>query len=179
MESILDVIKKRVSVRAYQDRPLPKETIDAILESAMYAPSARNLQPLEYKVITDRSLITRLSEAIAAAVKREGFPTKGPPDRKPDFFYGAPLLIFVTGPKNNHWAVSDAALAIQNIMLYATSVDLGSCFIGMARFIERDEALMKELHITADREIAAAVICGYPAETPGVKEKRIKAEFFE
>jgi nitroreductase len=176
---MLDIIKKRRSVRAYQDKPLPKETIDSILEAARYAPSARDAQPLEYRVITNRGLITRLSEGIAAAVRREGLPTKGPPDRRPDFFYNAPLLIIITGPKDNHWCQADAALAVENIMLYATSAGLGSCFIGMARFIEKDEKLMKELRIPAERGIVAAVICGYPAEKPPAKEKRLQAEFFE
>ena len=179
MDSILDIIKKRTSVRAYQPKPLPKETIDSILEAARYAPSARDAQPLEYRVITNKGLITRLSEGIAAAVKREGLPLKGPPDRKPEFFYGAPLLIIISGLKDNPWCPTDAALAVENIMLYATSVGLGTCFIGMARFIERDEALMRELRIPADRGIVAAVICGYPAEKPPAKEKRLKAEFFE
>lgn len=179
MDSILDIIKKRVSVRAYQDRPLPKETVDSILEAARLAPSARDAQPLEYRVITNKGLINRLSEGIAEAVKREGFPTKGPPGRRPDFFYSAPLLIIVSGPKDNRWCQTDAALAVENIMLYATSVGLGSCFIGMARFIERDEKLMRELRIPADQGIVAAVICGHPAEKPPAKEKRLKAEYFE
>lgn len=179
MEPILDIIKQRVSVRAYQDKRLPKETVAAILEAARYAPSARNLQSLEYKVITNKGLIARLEEGISAAVKREGLPPKGPPGGRPNFFYGAPLLVIITGPKDNHWAVADAALAVDNIMLYATSEGLGTCFIGMARFIEREEKLMQELHISADRNIVAAVICGYPAEKPTSKEKRIKTEFFE
>lgn len=179
MDSILDIIKRRVSVRAYQDKPLPKETINNILEAARLAPSARNLQPLEYLVITNKGLMTRLSEGITAAIRRDGLPTKGRPDRRPDFFYSAPLLIIVTGPKDNYWCQSDAALAVGNIMLYATSAGLGSCFIGMARLIERDEALMRELRIPADRGIVATVICGYPTEQPPAKEKRLKAEYFE
>jgi nitroreductase len=178
-ESLFEIIKKRVSVRAYQDKPLPRETVNVILEAARYAPSARNLQPLEYKVITNQGLIARLSESIDAAVKREGLPTKGPPGGRPNFFYGAPLLVLVTGPKDNPWAVADAALAVENVMLYAASEGLGSCFIGMARLIERDEPAMRELHISADRGIVAAVICGYPAEKPAAKEKRLKTEFFE
>jgi nitroreductase len=179
MESILDIIKKRVSVRAYQDNALPTETVEAILEAAMYAPSARNLQPLEYRVITNQGLISRLSNGIEAAVRGQGMSPKGLPGRRTGFFYGAPLLIIITGPKDNIWSASDAALAVQNIMLYATSIGLGSCFIGMARFIERDEALLQELHITADHHIVAAVICGYPAEQPSPKEKRMSAAFFE
>jgi nitroreductase len=179
MESILDIIKKRASIRAYQDKALPTDTVKAILEAARYAPSARNLQPLEYRVITNRGLITRLSDGIEAAVREQGMSPKGPPGRRTGFFYGAPLLIIITGPKDNIWCASDAALAVQNIMLYATSVGLGSCFIGMARFIERNEALLRELHVPADHHIVAAVICGYPAEQPPAREKRMSAEFFE
>jgi nitroreductase len=180
MEQLLEIIKKRSSVRAYQDKPLPKDVIDSILEAARYAPTARNLQQLEYKVITSKELINRLSEGITNALKKEELPMKAPPRfLSPNFFYSAPLLIIITGPKENTWTYSDAALAVQNIMLYATSINLGSCFIGMARFLEKDPVLMQELHISGDRIIAAAVICGYPAEKPAEKEKKMKAEFFE
>ncbi len=62
----MEIIKKRLSIRAYKDGPLSKEIVSSILEAAKYAPTARNLQQLEYKVITSQALITRLSEGIAA-----------------------------------------------------------------------------------------------------------------
>ncbi len=64
-------------------------------------------------------------------------------------------------------------------MLYATSIDLGSCFIGMAKLLERDKNLLKALHIADDRNIVAAVICGYADEKPEPREKKLNAEFFE
>ena len=179
MKTVLDVIKARKSIRAYQDKALPKDIVKSILEAAMHAPTARNLQELEYKVITNKTLIGELSEGIAKAMQSEGLPLKGPPGAKPNFFYSAPLLILITAPKDNFWAMGDAGLAAQNIMLYATSIDLGSVFIGMAKLIEKDKALLKVLHIANDKEIVAAVICGYPAENPEPKEKKLNAEFFE
>jgi nitroreductase len=178
METIMDIIKKRKSIRVYKDKPLPKKLVNAILEAAKYAPTARNMQELEYKVITSKTLMNKLSDGILAAVQKEGLPLKGPPGGKPDFFHGAPLLIIVTAPTDNHWAPTDAALAVQNIMLYATSVDLGSCFIGMAQLINRDKASLKALHIADDMHIVAAVICGYPDEDPAPREKKMNAEFF-
>jgi nitroreductase len=178
METIMDIIKKRKSIRVYKDKPLPKKLVNAILEAAKYAPTARNMQELEYKVITSKTLMNKLSDGILAAVQKEGLPLKGPPGGKPDFFHGAPLLILVTAPTDNHWAPTDAALAVQNIMLYATSVDLGSCFIGMAQLINRDKASLKALHIADDMHIVAAVICGYPDEDPAPREKKMNAEFF-
>lgn len=187
MEQIMDIIKRRISIRAYKDKPLPQETIESILEAARYAPSARNLQQLEYKVITNKALAQKMSASIGATLKKEmasmtprpGMPPPPPMPVRPHFFYNAPLVIIVTGPKDNAWIETDAALAVQNIMLYATSINLGSCFIGMARLLEKDEEILRELHITDDRKIAAAVICGYADEKPAVKEKKIMTEFFK
>ncbi len=175
---LMEIIKKRTSVRAYQDKALPREIIDSILEAARFAPSAMNLQQLEYKVITNKALINRCSEAITGALKKEVSVPKAPPGVRPGFFYGAPLLIIIAGPGENHWIFTDAALAVQNIMLYAASIDLGSCFIGMARFLEKDPKIKKELHLGDDKIIAAAVICGYPGEKPAPKGKKMNAEFF-
>jgi nitroreductase len=179
MENLMEIIKKRKSIRKYKDKPLPKDVVNSILEAARYAPTARNLQELEYKVITNKALIKQLSEGISNALKSEGLPLKGPPGGRPSCFYEAPLLIIIAAPKENRFSETDAALAVQNIMLYATSIDLGSCFIGMAKLLERDKKLLKALHISDDRNIAAAVICGYADEKPEPREKKLNAEFFE
>jgi nitroreductase len=179
MKTVLDAIKARKSIRAYQNKVLPKDIVKSILEAAMHAPTARNLQELEYKVITNKALIGKLSEGIARTMQIEGLPLKGPPGAKPNFFYGAPLLILITAPKDNLWASVDAGLAAQNIMLYTASIDLGSVCIGIARMIEKDKNLMKSLHIADNMGIVAAVICGYPAENPAPKEKKLNAEFFD
>jgi nitroreductase len=176
MADILEVIKKRKSIYAYKDKPLPKEIISAILEAARHAPSASNLQQLEYRVITSKSLINKLSDGIHAAMKEQGMPVKGPHH---NVFYGAPLLILIIAPKENIFAPSDSALAAQSIMLYTTSIDIGSCFIGMAKLLQKDKSLRKSLNIWDNMNIEAGVICGYPAEKPDLKEKKIKAEFFE
>jgi nitroreductase len=176
MDEILDIIRKRRSVRAYKRKRLPKDTVTSILEAAKYAPTARNLQELEYKVITNKDLIRKISDRIKIIVKKE-YPLLKIRER-PSLFYDAPLLIIITGPKRNTWIYSDAALAVQNIMLYATSIGLGTCFIGMARFIEKDKELTRKLNISQGEKIAAAVICGYPNEEPAEKEKNLTAEFF-
>lgn len=179
MKTVLEIIKARKSIRAYKDKALPKSVIKDILEAASNAPTARNMQELEYKVITNKPLISKLNDGIAKAMQIEGMPLKGQPGAKPNFFYGAPLLILVTAPKDNLWATVDAGLAAQNIMLYATSIDLGSVFIGMAKLIEKDKSLLKALHIVDNMTLVAAVICGYPSENPEPRAKKLNAEFFE
>jgi nitroreductase len=175
MDQIMDVIKKRISIRAYKDQALSKETVNAILEAAKYAPTARNLQQLEYKVVIGKDRIKKLSDVITNALKQEN---SSMPVR-PTFYYNAPLLIIITGPRDNAFIDADAGLAAQNIMLYAASLNLGSCFIGMTKFIEKDKATLKELHISNERKIVAAVVCGYPDENPTPKEKKMNVEFFQ
>ena len=179
MKTIMEIIKARRSIRAYQDKALPKKVVNDILEAAKFAPTARNAQELEYKVITNKALMNKLCEGIAAAMQAEGMPLKGPPGAKPNFFYNAPLLLLITAPKDNHYGSTDSALAVQNVVLYATSIDLGSCFIGMAQLINRDKNLLKTLHIADNMTIVAAVICGYPNEKPDAREKKLTAEYFE
>ncbi len=178
-DQILDMIKKRRSIRSYKKKKLPKRTVDKLLEAAKYAPTAKNLQQLEYKVITNRDLIRKASKRIIAIFKKKNPSMKLSARASISIFYEAPLLIIITGPEDNRWTYSDAALATQNIMLEAASLGLGTCFIGMARFIEEDKKLMDELHIPKNQTIAAAVIAGYPDETPAEKERKMNAEFFK
>ncbi len=181
MDSIMDTIKKRISIRAYQDRALEKNTIDSLLEAAREAPSARNLQQLEYKVITSKALSQKMSDTVEAEVKKEiaSMPPGSPAAPvKPHYFYNAPLVIIITGPVDNIWTATDAALAAQNIMLYAASINLGTCFIGMSRLLEKNPAMLQELHIGNGRKIAACVGCGYPDEQPAPKKKNLSAEYF-
>jgi len=181
MKSLMEIIKARKSIRAYKDTPLPQDIVDSILEAGMNAPTARNLQQLEYKVITNKTLISKLSDGIAKAMQNAPNMPPPPPGtpQRPNFFYGAPLLVIITAPKDNPFAVSDGALAVQNMMLYATSVDLGSCFIGLAKFIENDPDLLKEINIADNMNIVATVICGYPGEDPEPREKKLTAEYFK
>jgi nitroreductase len=184
MDQIMDIIKKRKSIRAYLDAPLIESVLNNILEAAKNAPTARNAQQLEYKIITNKILIKKLSDRIMAVMQKEmaampNRPPMPPMPPRPHMFYAAPLLIIIAGPKDNGWIDADAALGVENIMLYATSLGLGSCFIGMARLLEKDPEMMKELHISDNQKIAAAVVVGYPDENPAPKEKVLKAEFFK
>jgi len=121
-----------------------------------------------------------MNSGMSKAMQADGMPLKGPPGGgKPNFFYGAPLVLLIIAPKDNLWAPIDAGLAAQNIMIYATSIDLGSVFIGMAKLIEKDQSLLKTLKISDSMAIVACVICGYPAENPEPRQKDLKVEFFK
>jgi nitroreductase len=133
-EWLLNIIKTRRSIRSFrEDYPVSDEEIRLILESAVWAPSARNLQPLEYVVVRDPDKRRRI-----AVYARQEQPAQ------------APVLIVVVGDLNRarsvgdlspydvatHWKgikkfiYQDAAAAIQNMLLTAHSLGLGSLWIG-------------------------------------------------
>ncbi len=174
----MNVIKKRRSIRAYKRKSLSKKTLQALLEAARYAPSARNLQQLDYKVVLNREMIRTISDKIVMKLKAEEPQIQLSARSQANLFYDAPSLVIITGPKGSTWTDVDAALAAQNLMLCATSLDLGTCFIGWAIRIDNDRELSRQLHIPVDHKVAAAVICGYPDEEPAEKERRLRAEFF-
>lgn len=148
------------------------------MEAGRYAPTAGNLQQLEYRVVTNKKLLQRMSDIIVGMMRKEN-PSFQLKEGRDSIFYKAPTLIIIIGPKKNEWIGTDAALAIQNIMLYSTSIDLGTCIMGSGKFIERNKEIMNELNIDEDKRIAAMVICGYPDENPPEKEKKLNVKFIE
>ena len=90
---------------------------------------------------------------------------------RPSFFYNAPLLLLITGPKENPWSDSDAALAVQNVMLFATSIGLGTCFIGMARLIENAQLLARATRAA----VAALGLEVFAPQSPAASVTAVKA----
>jgi nitroreductase len=89
---------------------------------------------------------------------------------------GAPVIIFITAPKENEWAGLDSGMCWQNSMLAAKSFGLESCPIGFGKFIEKTKYYSK-LNIPSTGRIHPAIIIGYGDESPEIHE-RIKNNAF-
>ena len=97
-----DVIKKRRSIRKFQDKPVPKEIIDAIIETARFAPSGSNVQGWQFGVVTDKAVIKKLA---AAAGNQTWIST-------------APLVIALCGQVTmnlNDFSADDFGLTVENL----------------------------------------------------------------
>jgi nitroreductase len=186
MNSMLEMIKTRRSVRAYLDRPVPGEIIEEIIDCARYAPTALNRQPWHFTVVTDRGLIRELAEGakkkirlllkfrfilwhlypdlrdkkFLARAREKAFSEK---DR---IFYEAPVLIFISTPENSTHGLKDSFLASQNIMLASYSLGLGTCVIGFAEAINKSKGLLKKLKLPPQHKVQAVITLGYPAIVP-------------
>ena len=107
---IFDAIEKRISIRNYEPTPVPREKLEKILEAARLAPSASNVQPRHFIVVTDRERRDTISSGMFAR-----------------FLKQAPVVIVACGDekKSPKWYPIDVAIAVENMVLAATGQDLG------------------------------------------------------
>jgi nitroreductase len=177
---IIEAIKSRRAIRSFEEKPVPEAAIQTMLEAATYAPSAINIQPWKFTIITNRDAMKQLSDTAKPALIRmlpdvgdEGLMAIKKQLSNPlyNIFHNAPLLIFVSGVKSPY-GVYDCSMAAQNMMLTAYSLGLGSCWIGTAVGLANDPKIKAELGVPEDHEVHAAVIFGYPKVFPPAPVKR-------
>jgi len=178
----LDVcIKERRSIRRYQDKSVPKEIIEKILNSGIWAPSGMNSQPWRFIVIEDRNIISKLSKRTREILSKMPWPAdllqEYAKSEKDTIFYNSPLLILLCVPKRDELRtinLLDCGLAAQNMFLTAYQEGLGSCFIGFAHLLNQDPAFLADLGVARDHEVIAPMIFGYPAEEPEPKPRDLR-----
>lgn len=195
MNDILKTIYERRAIRKYKDRPVEQNLVEQLLDAGRMAPSAINRQPWKFYVVSDKEKIHLFSKQIAkASVKNIASISlkdiaksisefiHSPHDfsffKDSDFvFHGAPLVVFITSPRDNEWAALDIGMCAQNMMLAAKSLGLDSCPVGLAKFVEHAEAYSK-LNIPESDHVQLALIFGYGDETPAVKERKKDNVFY-
>ncbi|MEM3726188.1 MAG: nitroreductase family protein [Candidatus Bathyarchaeia archaeon] len=143
---VFEAVQRRRSIRAYEPTPVPNEKLMKILEAGRLAPSASNVQPWHFVVVTDSEKRRRLAETGVFA----------------RFLAEAPIVIVGCGDEraSPKWCVVDVAIALQNMVLTATGEGLGTCWVGSF-----DEAKVKELlKIPENFRVVALLAVGYPRE---------------
>ena len=122
MNEVLENIKLRRSCKNYDSsRMIDRETLKKIIEAGTYAPSGMNKQSPIILAITNKEIRDKLSKMNAKIL---GIDT--------DPFYGAPVVLVVLADKNIKTNIYDGSLVIENMMLAATSLGIGSCWIHRA-----------------------------------------------
>lgn len=155
-KSIIDVILRRRSIRRYKEKEVEEEKIIKLLQAGMAAPTACNLQVWEFIVVTEQEIVIQLKNTIS-----EGN-------------YNAPVAVVICANTINvpwtgeDWRV-DCSAAVENMMIAATAMGLGSVWIG-----SHDETAVRKLLDIPDNILVMNVVYfGYPDEEkkPGTKFK--------
>lgn len=156
MNELLDKIKARRSVRKYKPQAVPKELIDKVIEAGLWAASGKNQQTSIIVAVTDPQMREKLRR-LNCEVGGWKF--------TPDPFYGAPVVLIVLGNKAYPNHVYDGSLAMSNMMLEASDLGLGSCWINRAKEVfdsPEGKEILKEVGIEGDWEGIGHCILGYP-----------------
>ena len=165
---IMELIKSRRSIRSFEDKEIPKELIEKIIEAGAWAPSAINMQPWKFIAITNKKVISDIANAILVQMGADPLVQERKKTMKDPIFYSAPLLVVVLKKKENKWSEIDCALAAQNMMLLAHSEGIGSCMIGRIKRIDASEFI----EVAEGFEVHSSIVFGYPAETPEARERK-------
>lgn len=154
--NVFDAIRARKSVRAYDSRPIPRETIDKILESGRLAPSAMNYQPWHFVVVTDPKKREVLSES-----------------RYAKFLVESPVVIVgcANTKKSPKWSPVDVTIAMQQMVLAATAEGLGTCWIGSFS----EDRVRTLLEVPEEYNVVAMLAVGYPREKLDLGAKLLRS----
>jgi nitroreductase len=147
-----DVLKKRRSVRRYRDTPVPRESILKVLEAARIAPSAGHRQPWHFIVVQDRGTREKLAG-------------------RSNWAADAPVLIvgLADSEASPDWCYNDLAIAFEHVVLTATDLGFGTCWMGQTR---RDAEVREILGVPDRFKVIALTPIGVPDEEPGPKERK-------
>lgn len=157
---VYQAIKKRRSIRRFKQDNIPLEILERLVDCARLAPSASNLQPLEFIIVKEPEVVELVFPTLgwAGYLGEKGPP---PPGQRPSAY----IVVLVNRNIRDN-AAHDSGAAIENILLAATSEGIGSCWIGS---IER-EKLAEILSLPENYEIDSVVALGYPDEASVVEE---------
>lgn len=174
----LDVIFMRRSVRSYTNERLDQDTVRALLDAAVQAPTALREEPWTFVIVQDADALKRYSDL--AKAQWVGGPVAERELQTIDdaalqarllrtmvtdefnVFYDARTLIVICAKPVGPWAVGDCWLAAENLMLAACAMGLGSCCIGCATPVLNSSEVKSELTIPPDVTVVAPIIVGAP-----------------
>jgi nitroreductase len=149
----IEVLKTRRSVRAYRNAPVPREIIEDIIDCGRLAPTANNIQPCEFVVVTGPEMLRRIAETTDHG----------------KFISNAPVCVVVLCEDTKYY-LEDGSAATENIMLAARAHGLGSCWIaGDKKAYAAD--ICRLVGAPQNFRLVSLIPIGYAAENPKVPKR--------
>lgn len=159
---VLKVINSRRSIRKYKAEQIKDGELQTLLDAAIQAPSANNIQPWHFTVIQNKEMINEMSDKIKSEmIKSDNKQLVKMSKNMESVFYQAPTIIIVSGKESVQSALVDCSAAIENILLAAESIGLGTVWIGLARFLFKLEKEVEKLNLPTNYQPFYAVAVGY------------------
>lgn len=161
---VLNAIKLRRSVRAYKTDAVPEALLHAVLEAGTYAPTGRGRQSPTIIAVTSERYRKEIAELNAKVMGSDSDP-----------YYGAPVIVLVLADGSASTFVEDGSCVLENMMVAAASLGLGSVWVHREREIfdsEEGKALLREWGLPETLRGVGSIALGYPAGSIGEAAKR-------
>jgi len=184
MNNIEEIIMNRRSVRKFNDKPITDDELSAIIEAGRWAPTGGNCQTVHFLVITNKDVLEtlrlRVKEAFSdMALSDDQYVSiqnsiKLAKQGNYVYDYNAPVLIVVSNRRGYPNAIADSACALQNMMLTAESMGIGSCWINQLHWLDENRlirAYLEPLGLGTDETICGAVALG---NYDGTHERKLR-----
>lgn len=165
---VYNSILSRRSIRRFQQKPIDLEILKEMINTGRLAPSAANLQPLEFFIVNEKKLCEQIFETIGWAGYMK--PKWTPAVNERPIAY---IVVLVNNEKNP-WYLRDVSFATENIVLFAESLNIGSCILCN---INR-ESIRKILNIPNNIIIDSLIALGYKAEKSVVEDYSGSIEYW-
>lgn len=173
MNQTIETILNRRSVRDYQNKPVPREALEQIVECGLFAATALGKQPWHLTVVTNRAVLDDISRVNRRLLLEAG--NEMGKDEAFDNFRGAPCAIVLSGEEGNPFSDIDCANATENMALAAWSMGIASCYIASFRpafSAEEAPELRAKLGIPDGYRPTLALALGYARELPTERAPR-------
>ena len=184
--NVLEVIKTRRSTRKFQQKPVELEKLQQVVEAGRFGPTGGNAQTNHFFVLSDSTVIAKLKELVQDAFAKmelredlyKSLKNSITLSRKGNysFCYNAPVLIAVANRKEYGNNMADVACAVENMMLAANELDLGSCYINQLKWLNEDPTLLEYLRglgLREDERVYASVAVGYADTEDGLPNRKV------
>lgn len=181
---MLEFIKSRRSTRKYLHKPVEPEKLNQIIQAGCYAPSGKNNQSWHFVVMEDPAVLSQLAELVQQVFSTMTYDetTYGSLANSIRlskrgnyvFHYNAPALIVVTNVRGYGNAMADSSCALENMMLMANALDLGSCWINQLHWLDENpeiRAFLARFGVTDEETICGALAVGYADTADGLPER--------
>ena len=183
---VFSCMATRHSTRKFKEEPVPQEVLDKVIEAGRQAPSGKHKNQSRFIVIRKKEVLQEL----IALVQQEFAKMEVTPENDDNFggairaakkggyvfMYNAPVLIVVANKRDYGNKYADVSCAMQNMMLAANALDLGSCWINQLRWLQDNPVLrayLQNLGMAEDEEVCASLSIGYPDTPDGLPGRRV------
>lgn len=180
----LEAIKTRRSTRKFKARPVEMEKLQQIVEAGRFGPTGGNAQSNHFFVISKIETLMVLKELVQNAFAKmelrddlyKSLKNSITLSRKGhySFSYNAPVLIVVANKKDYGNNMADVACAVENMMLAANELDLGSCYINQLKWLNEEPSIrgyLGTLGLKDDERVYASVAIGYADTESGLPNR--------